>query len=69
MSQDEDEPGAGLLHRFRGLLERIDDKVGEIAAALGYADTSAFGRAFRRWCDETPARWRARAASRAAPTG
>ena len=32
MSQDEDEPGAGLLHRFRGLLERIDDKVGEIVA-------------------------------------
>ena len=30
LPQDEDEPGAGLLHRFRELLERIDDKVGEI---------------------------------------
>ena len=49
------------------MLRDTDMDVGEIAAALGYADTSAFGRAFRRWCDETPARWRARAASRAAP--
>jgi hypothetical protein len=32
LPQDEDEPAAGLLHRFRELLERIDDKVGEIVA-------------------------------------
>ena len=31
-----------------------------IAAALDYADASAFTRAFRRWSGTTPAAWRAR---------
>jgi AraC-like DNA-binding protein len=31
----------------------------QIAAVLGYANASAFTRAFRRWSDTTPARWRA----------
>jgi AraC-like DNA-binding protein len=33
--------------------------VAQIAAALDYADASAFTRAFRRWTGNTPARWRA----------
>ena len=33
--------------------------LGEVAATLGYADVSAFSRAFRRWFGTTPARWRA----------
>jgi AraC-like DNA-binding protein len=44
-------------------------EVGQVAVTLGYNDASAFGRAFRRWSGETPARWRAKATSRAAPTG
>ena len=31
----------------------------QIALLLGYADASAFTRAFRRWSGGTPARWRA----------
>ena len=51
------------------MLRDTNMDVGEIAAALGYADVSAFGRAFRRWNDATPARWRADAVSRRAPSG
>jgi AraC-like DNA-binding protein len=42
----------------RQLLEFSDLDVLQIAAALGYADASAFTRAFRRWSGTTPARWR-----------
>lgn len=31
----------------------------EIATSLGYADASAFSRAFKRWSGVTPAHWRA----------
>ncbi len=31
----------------------------ELAVALGYADVTAFSRAFRRWSGTSPARWRA----------
>ena len=43
----------------RQLLESSDTPVSEIAAALAYADASAFTRAFRRWSGTTPARYRA----------
>jgi AraC-like DNA-binding protein len=42
----------------RQLLDSSGLKVGQIAAALDYHDASAFTRAFRRWCGETPAAWR-----------
>jgi AraC-like DNA-binding protein len=42
------------------MLEHGSLEVSEIAAALDYADASAFTRAFRRWSGTTPAAWRAR---------
>jgi AraC-like DNA-binding protein len=41
----------GLLLRGR--------RIAEIAAALGFAEPSAFIRAFKAWSGTTPARWRA----------
>ncbi len=41
--------------------------VRQIALLLGYADPSAFTRAFRRWSGTTPGRWRASAAPSARP--
>ena len=40
-----------------------DDRMaaGQIAAALGYSEPSAFTRAFRRWSGTTPSAWRTRA--------
>jgi len=32
--------------------------LGQIAAALGYSEASAFTRAFRRWAGQTPTVWR-----------
>jgi len=43
----------------RQLLEDTAMDMAQIAAVLGYANASAFTRAFRRWSDTTPARWRA----------
>ena len=43
----------------RQLLEISDIPMSGIAAALAYADASAFTRAFRRWSGTTPARYRA----------
>ena len=43
----------------RQMLESSAIGVSEIAAALDYADASAFTRAFRRWSGTTPALWRA----------
>jgi AraC-like DNA-binding protein len=42
----------------RQLLEDTDVSFGEIAAALGYSEASAFTRAFRRWSGQTPTAWR-----------
>jgi len=43
----------------RQMLEDSAVDVAEIAALLDYADARSFIRAFRRWSDTTPARWRA----------
>lgn len=42
----------------RQMLQNTSLDVNEIAAALDYADASAFTRAFRRWSGTTPAAWR-----------
>ena len=42
----------------RQLLEDTEISLGEIAAALGYSEASAFTRAFRRWSGQTPTAWR-----------
>ena len=44
----------------RQMLEDSAMQVSQITALLGYADASAFTRAFRRWSGTTPARWRVR---------
>jgi AraC-like DNA-binding protein len=43
----------------RQLLEDTEVPLGQIAAALGYSEASAFTRAFRRWSGQTPTSWRA----------
>jgi len=43
----------------RQLLGHTTLALGKVAAATGYADTSTFVRAFRRWSGTTPAQWRA----------
>lgn len=40
------------------LLQYTEKSAGEVAMILGYADASAFTRAFRRWHGVAPARWR-----------
>lgn len=42
----------------RQMLEDSAMTLGTIAAALGYADASAFSRAFGRWSGMSPGRWR-----------
>jgi len=47
--------------RFEIALQMLRDssfEVRRIADILGYADASAFTRAFRRWSGTTPALWR-----------
>ena len=48
------------------MLENSAMEVRQIALALGYADPSAFTRAFRRWSGTTPAQWRLDARDRRA---
>lgn len=45
----------------RQTLLDTDLQVGDVAATLGYADASAFTRAFRRWSGAAPAEWRSEA--------
>jgi AraC-like DNA-binding protein len=42
----------------RQLLGSTNILLDDVASATGYADTSAFVRAFHRWSGTTPARWR-----------
>ena len=42
------------------LLEATSMPVSDVASALGYTHTSSFIRAFERWCEVSPAQWRAR---------
>ena len=42
------------------LLDNTSLSVMEIAAALRYADTAAFSRAFRNWAGLSPTQWRSR---------
>jgi AraC-like DNA-binding protein len=42
----------------RELLASSSMALDNIAAALDYADASAFSRAFKRWSGSTPAQWR-----------
>jgi AraC-like DNA-binding protein len=53
--------------RAHRLLEEQELAPAEIAQQLGFADASAFFRAFRRWTGETPGNLRARAISTRAP--
>jgi AraC-like DNA-binding protein len=49
--------------RFETACQLLDDTqipLGQIAAALGYSEASAFSRAFRRWSGRTPTAWRAK---------
>lgn len=41
-------------------LERGDLSLDDVAAMLGYAEQSSFGRAFKRWTGSTPQRFRAK---------
>jgi len=42
----------------RQLLEETRMPISEIAAALDYADLTAFSRAFRGWTGKPPGEWR-----------
>lgn len=44
----------------RQMLAETRTPLSSIARALGYSDTSAFNRAFKRWSGVTPAQWRER---------
>ena len=56
----------GRFEFARQMLENTALEVTQIAAALDYADASAFTRAFRRWSGTTPGRWRVARLSRPA---
>ena len=53
----------GRYELAQHMLQNTSLDMGRIAAALDYADASAFTRAFHRWSGTTPARWRAQKAS------
>jgi AraC-like DNA-binding protein len=39
-------------------VRRTDYSVGEVAYLLGFAETSSFNRAFRRWTGKSPSEFR-----------
>jgi len=51
---------AELERQAKLYLSSQEHTVESVAAALGYQDPSAFRRAFRRWCGESPSAWAAR---------
>ena len=51
---------AARRHMAQQLLADTLLEVGEMAERLGYASTSAFTRAFRRWSGLAPIAWRRR---------
>ena len=48
--------------RSRTYLETGEHSVGEVAALLGFADESAFAKAFKRWTGVAPSQYRRRRA-------
>jgi AraC-like DNA-binding protein len=54
---------ASLYDAACSMLRNPDVTLQGVAHALGFADASAFHRAFRRWAERTPAQFRAAAAS------
>ena len=50
----------GRFEIAKHMLANTTMDVSQIAAALDYAEASAFTRAFRRWSGTTPAAWRAK---------
>lgn len=55
------------FEKSRELLRQTRMTLGEIAAALGYAEGSVFLRAFVRWTGCTPQQWRERQSAAARP--
>jgi AraC-like DNA-binding protein len=48
----------GRFEIAKHMLANTTMDVSQVAAALDYAEASAFTRAFRRWSGTTPAAWR-----------
>ena len=51
---------AARFDAARVILESSETTIVEVAARLGYSDSSSFARAFRRWSGTSPAIWRRR---------